>query len=730
MTTSVVLQRFYSPPNLIDLDDLDPSLAGVINTLAKRIEYDDVRTVLPAKTSGTTRWYGLAPSDRQARLLRDEMRSWLGSPISGGVEEVRAAVDELDAMALDLVPGGSVLRADVPSIWLGSAQRNVGLLANVWALSPPRESDVPRPTGRVLRQFFEAILTTDRSGAEDALDEIRARALLTPTNIRFLLVHLLSDLGSPEELINHPSLHGITFLARPIPVTERLAEAANGIFLEPQVAGPRDWKAAFDAIEDIWPYLVTSSEQVTSEASARCFAVREHFQLEPNLSTLTEIISRYPGDPVLEDLRTHGLNEADNDRPPTQIGSHEAVGELLPSPRQLLDAGDYWMALRSAIDDSPASRVSAEVALVSAVALNDSSAGALALTLIGSLDSHDRDELLALALHREFYDRLERLTSDARIPTGWLEWIEGNWDDRPDLLAEWSRHWSRRDFLASEAQDVQLAILDGLNDERRPRLRNGLPVLIDWMVDGGLPVGCIGLAVMTLEIILDSSPGSGERRVGLALVEQVLLVGPDKEEYADLATSIMGQFERLGPRDIQWLTECVDLFVLSSSPDPNLRSQLVTLAAHCARAWVDRLSSTDLTLLRQVFAEANIPFDATVAAEPTETDPVPPGIRTVGIYSLLEGALRVAASRVKSIFPGIEVRTSSDHVNSENLIALARNSDVVVVQTSHAKHAAFHAINAAVADRSQIILVHGRGASAIVRALLDSLTTPEADTAA
>jgi ribosome-interacting GTPase 1 len=82
------------------------------------------------------------------------------------------------------------------------------------------------------------------------------------------------------------------------------------------------------------------------------------------------------------------------------------------------------------------------------------------------------------------------------------------------------------------------------------------------------------------------------------------------------------------------------------------------------------------------------------------------------------------------MLPGIEVRTSSDHVNGENLIALARNSDVVVVQTSHATHAAFHAINAAVADRSQVILVHGRGASAIVRALLDSLTSQEADTAA
>jgi hypothetical protein len=589
---------------------------------------------------------------------------------------------------------------------------------------------VPRPTGRVLRQFFEAILTADRSGAEEALDEIRARALLTPTNIRFLLVHLLSDLGSPEELVDHPSLHGITFLARPIAVTERLADAANEMFLKPQVAGPHDWKAAFDAIEEIWPYLVTSSEQVTSEATARCFAVREHFQPEPNLSALTEIMSRYPDDPVLGNLRPHGLNEADNDRPPTQIGSHEAVSELPPSPRQLLDAGNYWGALRSAIGDSTASRVSAEVALVSAAALNDSSAAALALALIESLDSHDRDELLALALHREFFERLERLTSDARVPAGWLEWIEGNWDDRPDLLAEWSRHWSRRDFLESEAEDVQLALLDGLNDERRPRLRNGLPVLIDWMVDGGLPVGCVRLAVTILEIVLDSSPGFKERQVGLALVEQVLLVGPNGEEYTDLATSIMAQFERLGPRDIQWLTECVDLFVLSSSPDPNLRSQLVTRAANSARAWVDRLSSTDVTLLRQVFAEANIPFDATVDAEPALTDPMPPGIRTIGIYSLLEGALRVAASRVKAMLPGIEVRTSSDHVNGENLIALARNSDVVVVQTSHATHAAFHAINAAVADRSQVILVHGRGASAIVRALLDSLTSQEADTAA
>jgi hypothetical protein len=72
-------------------------------------------------------------------------------------------------------------------------------------------------------------------------------------------------------------------------------------------------------------------------------------------------------------------------------------------------------------------------------------------------------------------------------------------------------------------------------------------------------------------------------------------------------------------------------------------------------------------------------------------------------------------------WPNVEVRTSFGEVNSASLSALARGADVMVVQTSHAKHAATLAITAATVDSSRLVLVHGRGATALLRGLIEWL---------
>ena len=125
-----------------------------------------------------------------------------------------------------------------------------------------------------------------------------------------------------------------------------------------------------------------------------------------------------------------------------------------------------------------------------------------------------------------------------------------------------------------------------------------------------------------------------------------------------------------------------------------------------------------MSVLRQVFAGAGISFAAGTTQDVLPTDPADRDLRIVGIYSLLEGASQVASDRIRSMFPNVQVRTSSGHVNSHTLAALVRGADVMLVQTSHAKHAATQAIAAATLDPGRVVFVHGRGATALVRELL------------
>jgi hypothetical protein len=712
VTPPTSLDEFFTPPNTVDASRLEGTLRELVGGLAARIE-SNVRTVLPARVDGTTRWYGLAPSDREARLLREELRCWLGPPISLQTSEVQNSSDPLDQAAQALVPDGVVLRIDVVDGWQAQARNNVASLSDVWILAPPRGIDQPRPVGRVLRQFYESLLAADRVLAEGALDEIKARALLNATNVRFLRVELLSSLGTPQEVRDDPLLRGISLLVRPPAVTERLAAAADALLVAPSsgTSAATAWKEVAQELEEAWPLLVTHPEQVTTLQTARCFAIRESLSSEPR-AALGQVARLFPNDPVLRTL----VPSAVPTPAPTQL--HTAVG--------LYHDGDYWAALSAAESQEPV-RATASVALAAAVNIGDSASAVRALGLVEALPADDRAQLLESAVERTFLDQLIARTSAARIPASWLDWLTNDWADRPDLLAEWASTWQRAD-VADDAGTFAVELLDAMNDARRGRVRNGLPVVIEWLVADGLPPSGVTLATTIFDILLSSEPGRTERQVSLLLLEHVLLVGCTREEYIELIEAVSRQLPSLGARDASWLAECVDLFMLLATPDPVRRDLLLADAAGAATAWLERLEPSDLSVLRQVFGDAGVPFAAAVPSPDTPAADVSGDIRSVGIYSLLEGAARVASERIRAMLPNVDVRISSGHVNSETLTALVRGADVMLVQTSHAKHAATQAINAAASDPERVVLVHGRGATALVRALLNWIrgTAPSA----
>jgi hypothetical protein len=596
---------------------------------------------------------------------------------------------------------------DVVDGWQTEARVNVASLTDVWSLAPERGVDQPRPVGRVLRQFYEGILAADRPLAESALDEIKSRALLNATNVRFLRVELLSSLGKPQDLRDDPLLRDISLLARPPAVTERLATAADALLVEPVLRdnpSARNWIQVAKALEETWPLLVTHREQVTTEGTARCLVLRELLAPEPRLPLLDEMAKGFPHDPVV-------LAVTSTIVAPAPLGRSDIA-------LKLYHEGDYWAALQAAESEDPG-RSAASVALAAAVNIGDSASAVRVLTLLDALPLEDREQLLASSVERAFYEQLIARTSETRVPVSWLDWLRGEWADRPDLLAEWAGHWHRTpEALDQDAGVLAIELLDALNDGRRGRVRNGLPVLIEWLVEGGLPPSGIGLATTIFDILLSSEPGRTERQVSLTLLEEILLVGCTSREYVDLIDTVSRQLSLLGARDAAWLAQCLDVFLLFSSPDLPRRSALLSDAAGTATAWIDRLEPSDSAVLHYVFADAGLTFATTLTSDTAQAKLAAQNLRSIGIYSLLEGAARVASSRIRELFPNVEVRMSSGHVNSDSLAALVHSADVMLVQTSHAKHAATRAINAATADPTKLVLVHGRGATALVRALL------------
>jgi hypothetical protein len=237
---------------------------------------------------------------------------------------------------------------------------------------------------------------------------------------------------------------------------------------------------------------------------------------------------------------------------------------------------------------------------------------------------------------------------------------------------------------------------------------------VSAIVEDDLTPGAVPLAVTVLDVVLASEPGRLERQAALTLLDEILSAGSTVNEYLDLLNALDAQMKHLGPRDAAWLIQVADLLLLHSSPDTSRRESSLGLARSAALAWRDRLDSLDARLLDRLFPDAGFAIAPGIEEEAAAAVSPP---ASVGIYSLLESAARQATIWIQARWPDVVVRTSSDHVNSEALAAMARGVDVLLVQTSHAKHAATQAIEAAVPDRSRLVLVNGRGASSLVRAL-------------
>ena len=706
-----LIADFYAPPNEIDLDALKDSAGVLVRVLLSRFE-EKRRTLLPAGVNGVTRWYGFAPSGREARLLLEEMRAWLGPPLAGSVSVVGPLSDEVDRAAQKLTSGELLLRADVVAGWKREARENVHSLVDLWAITPERSADMPRPVGRVLREFYESVSARDRASADSAIEEIRAGALLSATNVLFLRVELIGSLGNAAELRDDPALRDVTLIHRPPKVTEHLVKAADDLFVAPYLDGGAEvrWGDIAAQIEDAWPRLISHTSQVLSVSGARCLALTEALTTNPRQVVYDTLSASWGDDPVVR-----AMADAAQTGPPS-TGPTTAI--------DLYHRGEYDLLLDFAEAAEPDLNA-AVAALHGALNLGDALSAARAISLVDRLGIDGRNALLAKAVERSFYEQLQERNAGNNIPEGWRDWLTGEWPDRPDLLNAWSANWDRQVLSSTEWGDaLAVELLDALHDERRGRTRNGLPALVGWLhAPDGLQPGGVPLAVTIFEIMLGSDPGRVERQAGLQLLDEILSAGCSAKEYAAAIAALSDQVTRIGPREVEWVTGVLDLLFFSASPDSSKRDELISEALKVAMSWYGRLESTDAVLLSRLFADAGHEYASPpIGGERGEPRRVERSFARVGIYSLSESAAQNAGRWITEEWPEVEVRLSHAHSNSSALEGFVRSSDVVLVQTSHAKHAATDAISAASADHSRLVLVNGRGATSLFRGLLNWVT--------
>ena len=534
------VSTFYDAPNELDINSLRGEPAELVRALLGRLS-GGKRTLLPARVNNVTRWYGIAASDRDSRLLMEEMLSWLGPPLCDRISVLEKPEDLIDERAVLLTSNGFLLSTRVVVGWEREARENVRSLSDMWTLAPERTLDAPRPVGRVLRHFYQAIAARDRGSASDALEEIRSRGLLSAANRRFLRVELLGRLGTPDELRTDRLLEDISRLRRPPAVTDYLARAAGALYIPPTTenSGRDIWRSIASDIEHAWPGLLTHPSQIRSVHGARCLALTELLAERPRRGVVDFLRSAWVEDALVVGVVT--ALESASERVPKHIEKPDGVSAVLGH----YQCGEFERALDAAEQVGPDPGI-ATLVLHAALNLGDAVAAARAVGLVDRLPELDRHALLSQAVERVFYTQLVERNEGTQVPSGWVDWLQGEWPDRPDLLSDWCSAWERSVSTAGRAADALAGeLLDALYDDRRGRVRNGLPVLVQWLVaDDGLQPSSIPLAVTIVDVMLGSDPGRAERRATLELLGEILLTGCTTEEYRSVVAALRDQ---LGP---------------------------------------------------------------------------------------------------------------------------------------------------------------------------------------
>ena len=174
----------------------------------------------------------------------------------------------------------------------------------------------------------------------------------------------------------------------------------------------------------------------------------------------------------------------------------------------------------------------------------------------------------------------------------------------------------------------------------------------------------------------------------------------------------------LGAREVDWLAGVLDVQLFSAVPDTRLRDELFAEALAVAVSWHGRVEQTEAILLQKLFTDAGLKYSPPLTDDTeVQTPRRMKDCERVGIYSLSESAAKNAARWIRDEWPDTEVRLSHAHSNNSDLDGLVRSSDVVLLHTSHAKHAATMAIERLI-GRSRLVRVNGRGASSLFRSLL------------
>jgi hypothetical protein len=356
-----------------------------------------------------------------------------------------------------------------------------------------------------------------------------------------------------------------------------------------------------------------------------------------------------------------------------------------------------------------------------------------ALARLQALDNEMRAHLLQSRTFRSLFEAVNAETGSMGPLLHWPDWLARLQDARfaasfkvlQRAVAEWP--------AASLADSAQIATFAKAVEDvpdvppASERLAEALPLLAAWAADDpGFPRPAMTTAyeVLLYRLMLSSRRSDTDLDSASILVRGLLGVGLSVGAYAALLDDCLALAgDGAGKRTVYWLLDAAEEAMLNPTPDNEKRlsfwhaiyGRLAPLRASLSAGQHAALRTLSLVLGIST-PEADL---STPASDATFEDRL--AGRTIGIYTLTESAGRQASQAIIDLAPGARVSISADLVGSAALRSLAQHSDIFIMATASAKHAATGFIQQSRSREKPLLFAAGRGFTSIIRVLEDFL---------
>lgn len=588
----------------------------------------------------------------------------------------------------------SVFAVDISRI--NSLMNGLSRLIKVFREKPSFKTNAKRPTGRILRDFFNAINFGQSNAALDYLAELRSRRLLTPLNLLSLEFQGLAAGNRWNEILNDKKrLFDALTGASSRNVTLVILRALRATSLHPNVINEtscddfrhlyREFQPIFKTPPDI--SITFQNEWVVWSIGAVAFGYEQFFEALPDNIEKCAWIKK------LVDWKGG------------------AAQFIVKDP------------IQSILTETAPSEETAAKLLAESAFSNETDAKKIYDLLCGY-----PHEILKVVTKKPgfsaFWHELRSNSGELSL-TNWGDVIAALRSDKPvsavlRQLNHYLTDWDPKDWDEALLTEV-------IDAEDTPLLRDILPHLLNWLQQHTIFLSKENLLGILESLAADDTVSSQDLNLSSDILRFLVTDAVTPSEYSDAIDWLELIWIKVKSRDsINYYLDAIDVLADGTCANPGRRALLWTNCQEfLIRQWLRLDESQRLTASELAADLIGNTGQFPSIHRPQEAVESIGDVKLIGkklaIYSLTEGAGRRAAAVLEKKYPGLQVFLNHDKTATSNLKNLAKTADFFIFSARSAAHQAWYPVSDI---RKDLIYPAGKGTSSIVRAFVNKLQFP------